>query len=569
MSHGQTASFSPKAHGLQDFHAQGSDASGLKAHDSRLKTHNSKLTTQASSIFWTMSNRRSAVNFAFGNFDIQTGFAVSHQYDRSLGVVRPGKPLTLRATTVPEYLEVNAYILEGLGPFTPHDIRDQGVAVPFYRSGSGWTATLDGRPDGTIVNYIVEAVHRSGHLHYADGRLPHEFARVFTHRVTSRRPPEWTNDAVVYQVFVDRFANAAGPVSMPDNDLTFAGGDLHGITANLDWLTNLGVNCLWLTPVFTCHSYHGYDAIDLKTIDPRFGGDEALADLVEAAHDRGIRVLLDLVPNHISQRHPWFTSAQADGPERDWFFFNDDGSYLMFFGSVSMPKVNLDHPHARAAMLDVAAYWVKEFGIDGYRIDHALGPSESFFAALAEELEAINPDVWLFGEVTATPQLSRRYGGILDGVTDFPFAYGMRELLAGNIDPRDFAEIEREAAAALDPADFSWVRFFDNHDMARAIHGWDNERAALARAVDMLFSMPGVPSFFYGTEQALSHDRSEAEAGLNVGRVPMAFDRTDEMFMHMQQAIARWHASTSGPDTPMMWAPDATRWTWGDLSGSM
>jgi len=516
-----------------------------------------------------MSTRRSAVNFAFGNFDVESGFAVSHQYDRSLGVIRPGKPVTLRATTVPEYVEVNAYILEGAGPFTPHDIRERGTRIPFYRSGNGWTATLPGRPDHTIVNYIVEALHRTGHLHYADGRLPHEFARVFTHRVTSRRPPTWTNDAVVYQVFVDRFANALGPVSMPDNDLDFAGGDLHGITANLDWLTDLGVNCLWLTPVFTCDSYHGYDATDLKSIDPRFGGDDALRQLIEAAHDREIRVLLDLVPNHISYRHPWFTSAQAGGPERDWFFFNPDGSYLMFFRSMTMPKVNLDHPGARAAMIDVATYWMREFGVDGYRIDHALGPSESFFAALSEELEAINPDVWLFGEVTATPQLCRRYGGVLDGVTDFPFAYGLRELLSGNLSRRDFSDIEREAAAALDPADFSWVRFFDNHDMARAIHGWDNERAALEHAVDILFSMPGVPSFFYGTEQALSHDRSEAEAGLNVGRVPMAFESGDTMFGHMKDAISRRHASTNDPSTAMFWDTDASGWIWGDLDGRL
>ncbi len=516
-----------------------------------------------------MSSRRSSVNFAFGNFDIESGFAVSHQYDRSEGIVRPGQPLSIRVTTVPEYVEVNAYVLEGQGPFTPHDIRESGERIPCYRSGLGWVATLTGRPDGTIVNYIVEAVHRSGHLHYADGRLPQEAARVFTYRVTSRRPPSWTNDAVVYQIFVDRFANANGPVTTPENDLDFAGGDLHGVTANLGWLEDLGVNCVWLTPVFTCHSYHGYDAIDLKTIDPRFGGDGALRELVDQAHEKGIRVLLDLVPNHISHRHPWFVSARSGGPEREWFFIDDDGSYLSFFTSKTMPKVNLDHPQARAAMLDVAAYWVREFGVDGYRIDHALGPSESFFAALSTHLEAIDPDIWLFGEVTATPQLCRRYGGVLDGVTDFPFAYGLRELLAGNIDHRDFAEVEREAAAALDPAEFSWVRFFDNHDMARAIHGWDNERAALETAVDALFALPGVPSFFYGTEQALSHDRSEAEAGLNVGRVPMTFEADDGMYVHVRNAIRRRAESTNTPESQLLWADDWRSWAWGDLEGRL
>lgn len=516
-----------------------------------------------------MPNRRSSVTFAFGNFDIEGGFAVSHQYDRSLPVIRPGDAVTLRATTVPEYREVNAYVLEGPGPYTPHDIREHGELVPFYASGAAWLATLPGRPDGTIVNYIVEAVHRSGHLHYADGRLPHRFARVFTHRVTSRRPPAWTRDAVVYQVFVDRFANADGPVATPEDDHDFAGGDLHGVTANLDWLVDLGIDCVWLTPIFTCSSYHGYDTVDLTSVDPRFGGDDALRELVERAHDRGVRILLDLVPNHLSRDHPWFRSALAGGPERDWFYLEDDGSYRMFFSSVTMPKVNLDHPDARAAMIDAAAHWVREFGIDGYRIDHALGPSESFFAALSTELESIDPDVWLFGEVTATPQLCRRYGGVLDGVTDFPFAYALRELIAGGLDPRDFAEIERESAAAIPMSDFSWVRFVDNHDMGRAVRLWGDDDAELVRAMDILFRLPGVPSIFYGTEQALSHTRTEAEAGLNVGRVPMTFDPDHPMVDAVRDAISRRRASGVAPESPMLWAADATTWRWGDLEGRL
>lgn len=516
-----------------------------------------------------MSTRRSAVNFAFGNFDIEGGFAVSHQYDRSLAVIRPGDPVTLRATTVPEYTELNAYVLEGAGPFTSHEIRDTGAVTPFYRSGDSWAATLPGRPDHTIVNYIVEALHRSGHLHYADGRLPHDLARIFTHRVTARRPPVWTEDAVVYQIFVDRFANENGPIRSLRDDLAFAGGNLHGVTGQLDWLTNIGVNCIWLTPIFTCSSYHGYDTTDMLSVDARFGGDDALRTLIAEAHARGIRIVLDLVPNHISREHPWFTSAEAGGPEREWFFFNDDGSYQMFFSSVTMPKLNLDHPDARAAMLEVAGYWVEEFGIDGYRIDHALGPSESFFAALSEHIEAMDSQVWLFGEVTATPALCRRYGGVLDGVTDFPFAYGLQALLAGKLAARDFAEIEREAAAAIPPEDFSWVRFIDNHDMGRAIKLWDDDESTLVHGLEILFGMPGVPSFFYGTEQALTHERTEAEGGLNVGRVPMTFDADHAMVGAVRDIVARRHSSTNTPATPMLWSRDATAWMWGDLSGRL
>jgi glycosidase len=517
----------------------------------------------------TVSGRRSSLNFAFGNFDIEGGFAVSHQYDRSLAIIRPGDPVSVRATTVPEYQAVTAYLLAGLGPYTARQIREDGLAIPFYPSGDAWQATMSGAPDHTVMHYIVEADHRSGERHYADGRLPLDHARIFTHRVTDRRPPSWTEDAVIYQIFVDRFANADGPILMPDDDHEFAGGDLHGITANLDWIAGLGVNCIWLTPVFTCSSYHGYDAVDMLSIDPRFGGEEALRELVESAHGRGIRVLLDLVPNHVSDRHPWFRSAMAGGRERDWFFIDDDGNYLSFFNSKTMPKVNLDDAGAREAMLDVAAFWIESFGVDGYRIDHALGPSESFFAALSERLESISPDVWCFGEVTATPQLCRRYGGVLDGVTDFPFAYGLRELLAGKLTPRDFAEIERESAAAIPPSDFSWVRFFDNHDMARALRHWDDDEETLSRAVDILFSIPGIPSFFYGTEQALSHERSEAQGGLSVGRVPMSFNLDHRLVRHVTEAIDRRSMSGNSQATPMYWEPDGRAWRWGSLEGDL
>lgn len=515
-----------------------------------------------------MVNRRAAVNFAFGNFDIQQGFAVSHQYDRTPAIIRPGDPITLRASTVHEYHAVTAYVLDGSGPYQPADVRRKGHPIPFARSGNGWVVILPAGRDGLIQHYIIEAEHRSGDMHYADGRHSLATAKVFAHRVTTRTPPEWTSNATVYQIFVDRFANTEGAVTIPyEGYERFAGGDLHGVRSNLPWISDLGFSCIWLTPTFTCHSYHGYDSVDLKNIDPRFGGNEAMRLLIRDAHDLGLRVLLDLVPNHVSDRHPWFKSALAGGPEREWFTFDDDGSYLTFFNTPSMPKVDLDHPDAREAMLDVAAYWIEEFGVDGYRIDHALGPSESFFAALAERVEQSDPDAWIFGEVTATPQLCRRYGGLLDGVTDFSFCYALRETLAGNLDPVEFAAIEREAAAILPPDQFSWVRFFDNHDMSRAIQRWDDDQQLLTDALRALCSLPGVPAIFYGTEQSLTHTKGEAEAGLSVGRIPMMFDSEHEMTEVVRSAVTN-RASTDQAD-PVYWSSDGLRWEWGNTRGML
>jgi hypothetical protein len=511
------------------------------------------------------SRKRPEATFAFGMFGIEGGFAVSHQYDRAPGIIRPGDPVTLKVTTVPGYIEVKAYVVDGDGPFSARHVRDHGTMVPFYRSGDGWIATLFGRPDRTTSHYIVEATSADGTCHYADGRLSLDKARVFAQRTTSRIPPPWTRNAVVYQIFVDRFANKDGILTMPEPDNHWAGGDLDGVTAHLDWLSDLGIDCVWLTPIFTCHSYHGYDTVDMMSVDERFGGDDALRRLVTAAHEKDMRILLDFVPNHISHEHPWFREAINGGPKRDWFFIEDDGSYQMFFTAHTMPKMNLDHPGAREAMIDVARYWIEEFDIDGYRIDHALGPSESFFAALTSHVESIDPDIWMFGEVTATPHLSRRYGGILDGVTDFPFAYGLRELLAGRLAPEAFAEIEQESAAVLSPDEFSWVRFFDNHDMARAIHGWQGSAETVGQALSILLSLPGVPTIFYGTEQALSHDLGEAAGGMSVGRVPMRFDPSIEMMATTKRLITRRRTSGGTQGSPVYWNPDGSQWQWATL----
>ena len=508
------------------------------------------------------------MGFAFGMFDTESGFAVSHQYDRSPSIIRPGDPVTLRVHTIHGYDAVIAYVLDGVGPFVPRTIREEGTAVPFERDGDGWSGLLFGSGDGTIQHYIVEALHRSGATHYADGIHSLDTAQVFAHRVTNRVPPSWTNDAVIYQIFVDRFSNADSTVVHPEDPMGWGGGDLDGVTRHLDWIKDLGANCIWITPVFTCHSYHGYDSLDYRSIDPRFGGEDAFKRLIDEVHGRDMRILMDIVPNHVSNGHEWFQSALAGGPEREWFAIDDNGSYQTFFSAQAMPKLMLDHPDARRAMIDVAEYWITEFGIDGYRIDHALGPSESFFAALSQRINAIAPDAWLFGEVTSMPSFNRRYGGILDGVTDFAFAYGLREYLAGAITAEGFASLEREAIATHPANEFSWVRFFDNHDMERGLTLWNDDQETLKRATEILMALPGVPAIFYGTEQALTSTRRESAGGLEVGRIPMTFDRTNPMHESVRAAMNKRIATSVDQSAPVWWQPNGT-WTWGTLSGTL
>jgi hypothetical protein len=504
-------------------------------------------------------------------FDLQEGLAVDHQYDRSPSVPRPGRPVLLRVATTSEARRVSVIAATDPVAVTPEAIEISGVEYPARRVGSHWETVLPGMPDGTIVNYVVRSLDGTERAWYADGRRPQRAATVFTHRVTSRRPPAWTHDAVVYQIFVDRFATADGPVLEPDHPKAWAGGDLPGITAQIPYLADLGVNTIWMTPIFKCSSYHGYDTEDFGEVDPRFGGNRALHELVSTAKRYGIRVLLDFVPNHVSNEHPWFTNALAGGDTRDWFFIHDDGSYDTFFGNPGMPKVNVNHPEARAALIAAARHWLDEYGIAGYRIDHVLGPSESFFADLSAELNRSHPDTWLFGEATATPAFCRRYGGVLDGATDFLFAYALRDFLGGDLDPAGLIEVEQEAAAVLAHEDFSWVRFFDNHDMGRAMHRWNDDTRRLVTATEAILRLPGVPAIFYGTEQGLSHGVSALAGGLEVGRVPMRLDGPAETWHQIQGAVRARTADSEAPDTPVRWhlANNAAFWRWGHFEGQL
>ncbi len=237
------------------------------------------------------------------------------------------------------------------------------------------------------------------------------------------RRRDWARQAVIYQIFVDRFYPGGGRDWLQTTDLRgFCGGTLWGVAEKLDYVAELGADCLWLSPIFPSPSHHGYDATDLMHVEPRLGGDEALRALVEQAHARGIRVLLDLVCNHISDEHPIFREARSNpaSPHRSWFTFDDSEiGYRTFFGVRSMPQVNLANPAARAWMIDTARYWLREFDVDGYRLDYANGPGPDFWTDFWAACKAEKPDCYCFGEVVDAPVVQRTYVGRLDGCLDF------------------------------------------------------------------------------------------------------------------------------------------------------
>ena len=235
--------------------------------------------------------------------------------------------------------------------------------------------------------------------------------------------PEWVTGAVFYQIFPDRFARSGRVTGLnlqawgsPPTLHGYMGGDLWGVAEKLDYLVSLGVNALYFCPVFQSASNHRYHTHDYFQVDPMLGGNEALRHLLDEAHARGIKVVLDGVFNHASRGFFQFNDLLEHGEAsayRDWFHvtgwplsaYDEDrpANYAAWWGMRALPKFNTGHPAVREFLLSVAEHWMK-FGIDGWRLDV---PNEidddAFWQEFRRRVKAINPEAYIVGDSGATP----------------------------------------------------------------------------------------------------------------------------------------------------------------------
>jgi len=391
-----------------------------------------------------------------------------------------------------------------------------------------WRAILPAQPAGTIVRYRIAG--RPGNRRIpppgdVDDVWAHDGLGLwfcvpgplgittfaYTVEPADSCMPEWARDAIIYQIFLDRF-HPGTPDGAFDSNLgpwVKHGGTLRGVTQALPYLEALGVTCLWLSPFCPSPSYHRYDATDYYTIDPVLGTEQDLRALTAAAHARGLRVMMDFVPSHCSSKHPAFVAAQRDphAPTTSWFTFEHwPDRYRSFLNMVpDLPSFNADDPGARAYLLGSAAHWLQTCGIDAYRIDHAIGLSMDFWAAFRAGTRALTPDVFSVGEATDTPDSLRHYHHRLDAVLDFPLARALRRTFA--LGDWDFGLFDGflhgyRLYMASGPGT---VGFLDNHDMDRFLFlaGGDTRRLKLAALC--LFTLEPPPALYYGTEIGLSH----------------------------------------------------------------
>ena len=347
---------------------------------------------------------------------------------------------------------------------------------------------------------------------------------------------DWFKQAIVYHVVIDRFAGyGSGDWSKP----RFLGGNLKSIAEKLGYLKELGINTLWLSPFCKTSAYHGYHVTDFMSIEPSFGRLEDLQELIKKAGGNGIRIIADFVPNHCSRFHPFFVEAQKDKNSKylKWFtFIKWPHDYLCFLDFKALPKLNLDNLETRDHIVHAAKYWLS-MGIDGFRIDHVMGPKHSFWRYFRNEIKAAFPQAVLIGEAwleglnfnhlktininnkyirwlfkVTQDSVQKEYYGELDGVLDFRFREIVKTYIArgpAHEKPTALEPVVKRHFAEY-PSDYVLPTFLDNHDMNRFLFECRNDIEKLKVAASIQFQLEQPVIIYYGTETGMTHRKPVA-----------------------------------------------------------
>ena len=371
--------------------------------------------------------------------------------------------------------------------------------------------------EGGILN-LQDADNRQ-----ATEQLLNYFCFPFLNAADIYDSPFWAKDTVWYQIFPERFANG-DPSINPEKTLewgsidptwdSFFGGDIQGWIDKLDYLVELGITGIYTCPIFKSPSTHKYDTTDYFEIDPQFGDKETFKRFVELAHSKGIKVMLDIVVNHCGYDFaPWQDVLEhgENSKYKDWFHIRnfpvvtlEDETYPNYdaFAFVKkMPKMKTENPEVRDYFLKVATYWVKEFDIDGWRLDVSNEVDHTFWREFRKAVRAVKDDVYILGEVwhDSSPWLR---GDQFDAVMNYPLTTAILNFIAkGKTTPAQFKEA-MEKIQTMYTRNVSEVNFnlLGSHDTERllTICGGNKEKALLAYS--FLMTLSGSPCIYYGDE---------------------------------------------------------------------
>lgn len=377
-----------------------------------------------------------------------------------------------------------------------------------------------------LIDSQGETIYYYNHAFHQDVVLNRQLYYNFHYVRSEDIPtvPDWAKDAIIYQIYPDSFATKERSISgigmqvlNQDGSISTSkfGGTLEGITQNLDYLEELGINCIYLTPIFKSLSWHKYDTVDYLEVDPCLGSKSDLKELVRACHKKKIKVILDGVFNHSSPEFFAFKDVLEKGANSayvDWFYIKsfpimrgEHPNYECFAYVDTMPKLNTGNEEVKKYILNVATYWIKEFDIDGWRLDVANEVDLDFWREYRKAVRSIKKDALLIGEIWDDAHVFLQ-GEQFDSAMNYNLYFACRDFFAEqSITPKQFSDrIQYLLTRYKTQIQEVQMNLIDSHDVSRFLSLVQEDKRRLKLGVLFLLTHVGMPMVFYGDEQGLS-----------------------------------------------------------------
>lgn len=401
--------------------------------------------------------------------------------------------------------------------------------------------------------------------------------------------PKWFREAIVYNIFPDSFASGHREIVGQGKEMEWQngirlksrlGGTIQGIRENLDYIQNLGFNCIYLNPVFTAGEYHKYDLLDYFHVSPNMGTDEEFRELVQDIHNRGMHIVIDGVFNHCSWYFPQFSDVVEKGESSEyanWFYRlqfpvirpateEEKPTYSCFAYERKMPKLNSSNPEERAYFMEVCRYWIREFKVDGWRLDVANEVDRGFWRDFRRAAHEENPESVMIGEIWESSETWLN-GDMFDSTMNYDFRkncrdfFALRKISAEEFHDRIVKMLLRYRTGTLR----GQLNLLDSHDVNRFLSYCEGDLRRFRLAEVFLFTSPGIPCVFYGDELGMN---GSSETTL---RGPMPWEKVqdgEDDFFSRLIAIRKEHEELTYGDYTLRYMDHDGGYiyqrTWGD-----
>ncbi|MDK2951977.1 MAG: cyclomaltodextrinase / maltogenic alpha-amylase / neopullulanase [Kosmotogales bacterium] len=377
---------------------------------------------------------------------------------------------------------------------------------------------------------------------------------------------DWKREAIIYQIFPDRFSIGMGSsvyekinkyslkgqkvepwdfkpthTKSGNHQYRFTGGDLRGIINKLDYIKELGVNTIYLTPIFFAHTNHKYDTIDYFTIDPAFGSEDDFVELCKRVHDENMKIIIDGVFNHMGAASKWFNKnkffkggaySDTGSQYRDFFTFSNNHDYLGWSDSKNLPELKLENEKLREILFtgedSVIKKWIK-LGADGWRLDVAFDVGPEFLKEISDSAKEVKKDAVIIGEIWNFPGSWNKKAKI-DGLMNYSFKFLVEDIIKRKITAQTGSKIFADMVGKcdLDYLQRSW-NMLSSHDVPRLSGIFSNEKE-IALAIFMQYVFPGNPMIYYGEELEMKGgDDPENRAPMDWNKVD---DKKDRYYLY-------------------------------------